>query len=204
MSEGMLGVTLREVRGPLNDLTEKLAGSEGERWLESLKLFLREEDPWRKTEFELWYRLQVGCVTASNFRYRFREAGMRISGVGQRALSKFSPLTGLKNLQLVRFRANSPEFSRLSFAQTFEQIKSWGLQLCPRDVGPKLRLEYKHQPKNEELFIGMEPFGEAVDVPRVFSISHNDSGLWLSADSCVPHFVETAVVPWWVFVLDYD
>lgn len=48
MSEGMLGMLpLSEVRGPRDDLEERLAGSEGNTvWLPALKRFLRKENPW--------------------------------------------------------------------------------------------------------------------------------------------------------------
>lgn len=40
----MLGVALCDVRGPLNDLFEKLSGENGQNWLAELKKFLRMED----------------------------------------------------------------------------------------------------------------------------------------------------------------
>lgn len=44
MSKGMLGLlALSEVRGPLSDLNEKLAGSNGPKWLADLKKFLRKQ-----------------------------------------------------------------------------------------------------------------------------------------------------------------
>lgn len=47
MSKAMLGVLpLSEIRGPVNDLIERLAGDEGRRWLEELKKFLRKEPCW--------------------------------------------------------------------------------------------------------------------------------------------------------------
>ncbi len=41
----MLGVALRDARGPLNTLMERLAGLEGPMWLRRLNLFNREENP---------------------------------------------------------------------------------------------------------------------------------------------------------------
>mgnify|MGYP001571539363 CR=1 FL=1 len=42
MSEGMLGLLpLRDVRGPVDDLYDKLASAEGPKWLEGLNAFLR-------------------------------------------------------------------------------------------------------------------------------------------------------------------
>lgn len=47
MSKGMLGeLPLYEVRGPRNDLDEKLAGPQGKRWLRELNKFLRQEACW--------------------------------------------------------------------------------------------------------------------------------------------------------------
>ena len=47
MSINMLGrLPLSEIRGPRDDFEEKLAGEEGELWLEQFKLFLRKEPCW--------------------------------------------------------------------------------------------------------------------------------------------------------------
>lgn len=40
-------LALCDVRGPLNDLLEKLSGEEGEMWLRGLNKFLRKEEAWR-------------------------------------------------------------------------------------------------------------------------------------------------------------
>jgi len=45
LNQNMLGLALRDVRGPLNDLLGKLDGDEGQMWLASLKRFLRKENP---------------------------------------------------------------------------------------------------------------------------------------------------------------
>ncbi len=47
MSKGMLGkLPLSEIRGPRDAFEEKLAGEDGEKWLEAFKRFLRKENPW--------------------------------------------------------------------------------------------------------------------------------------------------------------
>ncbi|MDD5566642.1 MAG: hypothetical protein PHH01_00405 [Patescibacteria group bacterium] len=47
MSEGMLGkLPLSEIRGPRDDLEEKLSGAQGPMWLRAFKQFLRRENPW--------------------------------------------------------------------------------------------------------------------------------------------------------------
>ena len=41
-------LALCDVRGPLNDLTEKLCGEEGSLWLSGFNKFLRKENPWEQ------------------------------------------------------------------------------------------------------------------------------------------------------------
>ncbi len=53
MSNDMLGLALRDVRGLLNDLMEKLCGEEGEVWLKAFKKFLRKENPWKHLGYQV-------------------------------------------------------------------------------------------------------------------------------------------------------
>lgn len=53
-NHGMLGsLPLSQVTGPVGDLFEKLAGSEGAEWLAGLKRFLRKENPWPEDPAEV-------------------------------------------------------------------------------------------------------------------------------------------------------
>lgn len=51
----MLGVTLRDVRGPLADFNDKLAGENGEEWLKEFNKFLRKEPTWDSKAAD-WFR----------------------------------------------------------------------------------------------------------------------------------------------------
>jgi hypothetical protein len=54
-----------------------------------------------------------------------------------------------------------------------------GLQLCPAEVGPQLRLQYANQPKGELLRIAMEPITVSVGGPLIFIVSHDRDCLFL-------------------------
>jgi hypothetical protein len=56
-----------------------------------------------------------------------------------------------------------------------------GLELCPADLGPHLRLEYKDQPLNERLYVAMKPITASDGEPRIFVVANNADGLSLDA-----------------------
>lgn len=56
-----------------------------------------------------------------------------------------------------------------------------GLELCPPDVGPHLRLEYADQPSGERLYVAMKPITASDGEPRIFVVAHDSAGLSLDA-----------------------
>ncbi len=57
-----------------------------------------------------------------------------------------------------------------------------GLELCPPQVGPELRLSYKDQTYGEYLRIAMKQITDSYGYPDVFSLGRSGGGLWL--DNC--------------------
>lgn len=56
-----------------------------------------------------------------------------------------------------------------------------GLELCPPDLGPYLRLEYADQPLGERLYVAMKPIMASDGEPRIFVVEHSSAGLSLDA-----------------------
>jgi hypothetical protein len=56
-----------------------------------------------------------------------------------------------------------------------------GLELCPPDVGPHLRLEFTDQPSGERLYVAMKPIPASDGEPRIFVVAHDSTGLSLDA-----------------------
>ena len=65
----------------------------------------------------------------------------------------------------------------------FQLAEDLGLELCPAEVGPRLREQYLNQPKGEKLVIAMRPVVMAVD-PHSFHIVRDgdDNKMWLSSN----------------------
>ena len=69
--------------------------------------------------------------------------------------------------------------------EIYARIKELGLELCPAETGPRLRIDYeevfkKKQPIDEYLRIGMKQIADSDGDPDVFSVDRSDDGLWLS------------------------
>ncbi|MDP3996150.1 MAG: hypothetical protein Q8P86_00455 [bacterium] len=60
--------------------------------------------------------------------------------------------------------------------ETYSRAKEFGLELCPNEVGPQLRLQYKDQPKGEWLLVAMEPITDSFNGSRVFNVGRLNDG----------------------------
>lgn len=190
--ENMLGSALVEVAGPLKDFAEKLGGEEGTEWLAAFKRFLRKEEPWPK--FPIWKTINLctGLKAADDFRKAITSAGMKIGKWANDILGRpeFAVATEETEIDLVVVSVAELGFKGGVIRQDiFKRALALGLELCPNEVGPQLRLQYKDQPKGEWLLIGMEPITDSDGNLKVFNVEHDDNGLWLRSEYVSPvHF----------------
>ena len=63
--------------------------------------------------------------------------------------------------------------------QIYDKAKELDLELCPPQVGPELRLNYKDQPNGEWLRIAMEAISGRGGSPRLFGVGSRDGAPWL-------------------------
>lgn len=66
------------------------------------------------------------------------------------------------------------------------RVRQLGLELCPQEVAPQFRLEYKDQPLDERLYVAMKPIASSDGEPRIFVLGHNADGLFLDAARARP------------------
>ena len=167
--------------GQVEAVVNKLGGMEG------VKRFLAGETMAKETEheFDIWktIKLGTGFKTADEFRRALRDGGFRISGwasdiLGNPAFKVASEETEVDLIKVTVAELGFKESVRRD--QIYERAKEFGLELCPAEVGPQLRLRYKDQPNGEWILVAMEPIFASGGNPRLFPVGRNDSGLWLS------------------------
>lgn len=136
------------------------------------------------TEFKVFKTIKLGTgpTNANGFRCHIMDSKMRISDYASDILAKpqFTVASETTELDLVMVSVGELGFKNgAKLSDIYARAKEKGLQLCPAEVGPKLRLEYTDQPMGEWLFIGMEPITGSDGGLSVFCVAHDDSGLWL-------------------------
>jgi hypothetical protein len=117
------------------------------------------------------------------------EKGHQIYDLTKQVLKK-TPFSGeKKNFKLVSFSVESLGFPNgATTKDIFDKAKELGLDLCPAEVGPQMRLQYTDQPLNEYLYIAMDPITDADDAPSVFGVECDDGGSWLDASDAKPEY----------------
>ena len=71
------------------------------------------------------------------------------------------------------------ELDQVSLAEVYRRARQAGLELCPAEVGPQLRLDYRNQPLGEALDIAMEPVATYGGEPTILTLANWGTGLLL-------------------------
>ena len=136
--------------------------------------------PWRTL------KLGTGLQTADNFRQDLKKSGNKISDWANDILGKPEfTVTSTKEVEVGLVNISVAELGFPNGAtrkEIYQKVKELGLELCPPEVGPQLRLQYQNQPMNEQLFIGMEPIAGSDGRLGVFSVERAGDGRWLDTD----------------------
>lgn len=200
----MTRLALCDISGPLTDLVQKLSGEDGGQWLRALNKMLRKENPWEQLHIWKTIKLGTGLKTADDFRKSLKDGGNRIGDWANDLLGKpeFTNSVSKEEVEVdlvILTTAQLTGKNSGTTAEVFAGAERLGLKKCPAEVGPQLRLQYKDQPLNEWLLIGMELLRLSDGHLRVFGVAHGGDGLWLDSDYDYPGYVWGAGARW-VFV----
>ncbi|MBI4123031.1 MAG: hypothetical protein HY458_01550 [Parcubacteria group bacterium] len=209
----------REFAGAvLRSLPDDLDPTTAQGWIEnqeSLRRILHESlvppeavSGFRVTErdFPVWKTLKLGIElkTADDFRRALRGASYRIGDWADALLGQpaFTAAAEETELDLVVVSVAELGFRNgAKRSDIYARVQELGLELCPAEVGPQLRLQYKDQPMGEWLLIGMEPIADSDSdgFLGVFGVARREDGLWLRGDDGDPDGFWGGVFRW-VFV----
>lgn len=109
--------------------------------------------------------------------------GIRISSYAEEMLKQVTYQKRKEYAELVVVKVGDMGLS--AKYPTTSQIYAWakenGLELCPAEIGPRLRATYTDQPNDEWLIIAMEPITASDGYPGVFRVDRVGGAPWLGS-----------------------
>ncbi|HEY9586269.1 MAG TPA: hypothetical protein VJJ27_01345 [Candidatus Paceibacterota bacterium] len=137
------------------------------------------------SQFPVWktVSLGTGLKTADDFRSALKQAGYLVGGWANDILGKpaFSVAGDVSEVDLVNVSVAELGFANGAMRkEIYDRAMELGLGLCPSEVGPQLRLQYKDQPNGEWLIVAMEPIADSDGDLGVFDLGHDGNGVWLN------------------------
>ncbi len=136
--------------------------------------------------------LGTGIKNAAGFRKSLRAGGYQIRDWANDILGKqtFSVSDTQRAVELILVTPRELGFPHGGGrSDVYKRAQEIGLELCPPEVGPQLRLQYTDQPMNEWIFIGMEPIADSRGDPSLFYVQRTDYCGWLGAHTGRPDSV---------------
>ncbi len=169
--------------GQLNAIVKKLGGHEAALKLLRGELVVKFADI---PTFALWKIIRIGGTPKAKLQKRLKSENFYTSEYAKDIIDKdaFKTLSEKQDVSLVRLSVAELGFKEpATYAEIISRAKDLGLELCPAEVGPHLRLLETDQAYNDYYWVAMEPIVDSSGGRHVFYVSRgSDGGRWLDAD----------------------
>ena len=132
--------------------------------------------------------LGIGGRTAKELEQELRDKKINIDYAQDMLRSKsFTTLKNPEQIELIRLKVRDLGFkSGATTDEIYRKAEELGLELCPAEVGPNLRLQYVDQPLGEWFYIAMIHISGRGDYPDVFGLGCDGGGPWLGGSWADP------------------
>lgn len=139
-------------------------------------------------KFPTWKTVRIGTHrSVEDLSKALGNAGYRVSDWANDILGKITVSPTEKELELVVITVGDLGFKNGAKREDiYRRAQELGLDLCPAEVGPQLRLQYKDQPMGEWLLIAMEPIADSDGGLHVFNVERHGDEIWLHASCGYP------------------
>ena len=139
-------------------------------------------------QFANWWTIKLGtCKTPDEYRTALKKGRYRIGDWSNDILGKTTCAQEETDVDLVALSVAELGFSKGAYYRDIcAKGVEMGLELCPAEVGPALRLSYKKQPRGEWLCVAMEAIADSDGDPRIFAVVYDSGKLWLDAADGYP------------------
>jgi hypothetical protein len=138
----------------------------------------------KPAHFQIWRTITLGTYKGVDaYRDALDLARIKVGDAADEILGRpaFPYATTKTDVELAVLSAADlgVESDQSSLAEVYKRARQAGLELCPAEVGPQLRLNYRNQPLGETLDIAMEPVGTYRGDPTILTLVNWGTGLLL-------------------------
>jgi len=137
----------------------------------------------KPAHFQIWRKIALGTYKGVDaYRRALESAGIKTGDAADEILGRpaFRYGTMKSDVELVLVSAADLGIeTESSLADVYKRARQVGLELCPAEVGPQLRLDYRNQPLGEALDIAMEPVATYRGDPTILTLVNWGTGLML-------------------------
>lgn len=122
--------------------------------------------------------ITIGGKSKEQYIKELKAKSIQISYFAQDLLGKteFQKKEELVELTIVKVSDLGISQKYPTTEQIYKKAEELGLELCPSEVGPALRLASKSK---EWIYVGMKQIADSNGRPHVFSLVRGGDGLWL-------------------------
>lgn len=132
--------------------------------------------------FKVWKTITIGGMSEAELLKAVEKDEDEVSSWARDMMSKpgFTVVKKERSINLARATVGELGFTEMpTTRELWKRIREVG-ELCPAEVGPQLRRQYKDQPEGEVLWMAMEQITGSVGSPYVFGVGRRAGGRrWL-------------------------
>jgi hypothetical protein len=130
--------------------------------------------------------IEIGGKTKNQLKAELQEKNVYVSSYADDLLDSkaFEALSAPEDANLISLTVGDLGFDRgATTDEIYRRAGEYGLELCPSEVGPQLRLSYTG---NDWMYIAMKQIADRDGSPSVFRLSGRGGALWLYAYDAEP------------------
>jgi len=138
----------------------------------------------KPAHFQIWRTITLGTYSGVDaYRRALDSAGIKVGDAADEILGRPAFRYGRMKTDVELVLLSAADLgveSESSLADVYKRARQVGLELCPAEVGPQLRLDYRNQPLGEVLHIAMQPVAMYSKEPTIFVLANfSPNGLLL-------------------------
>lgn len=134
-------------------------------------------------------KITIGGKDRKKLAAALKKAEIEVTSWAEDLMSKkeFAPSKKEEQANLVMLTVGDLGFARgATTDEVYAATQRLGLELCPPEVGPQLRLQYDDQPQGEYIYVGMPQITGSGGYPYVFYVKRDGDERWLRARNADP------------------